>query len=176
MFYLCSIGSNLEPERHVDRALGELLARFRRLQLSSVIKTKPVGMQSRHDFLNCLFVIESESAPQSLKAEFIAMEQAHGRNRGDPLCKVHDRPLDIDILAMGDDDDFHAAEVDAYLQDLLAELYGEQPANVQKVVLSPCGVTIGQAPVYLSQGSDDGQGAATVHLDARPRHVVIAQQ
>lgn len=176
MFYLCSIGSNLEPDHHVGQALGELLARFRRLQLSSVIQTKPVGMHSCHDFLNCLFVIESDATPQSLKTEFVAMEQAHGRDRNDPLCKVHDRPLDIDILAVREDDDFHTAEVDAYLQDLLGELYGEQAVNVQKVALTPWGLHLGQSPVYLSQESETGQGAATIHLDARPRHIGVAQQ
>jgi 7,8-dihydro-6-hydroxymethylpterin-pyrophosphokinase len=52
MFYLCSIGSNLDPHIHVSQVVGELLEHFGRLQLSSVIQTKPVGMHSRHDFLN----------------------------------------------------------------------------------------------------------------------------
>ena len=79
MFYLCSIGSNLDPHQHVSQAVGELLVHFGRLQLSSVIQTKPVGMHSSHDFLNCLFVAESELAPHQLKAHFVAMELAHAR-------------------------------------------------------------------------------------------------
>lgn len=65
MFYLCSIGSNLDPALHVSQAVAELLARFGRLHLSSVIQTKPVGMHSRHDFLNCLFVVQSDLSPSS---------------------------------------------------------------------------------------------------------------
>ena len=135
MFYLCSIGSNLDPHQHVSQALGELLECFGRLHLSSVIQTKPVGMHSHHDFLNCLFVIESTLAPQQLKTFFIAMELAHGRDRSDPNCKVLDRPLDIDILASSPTDDFAAIRVDAYLNELLAELYGQGEVHDHKVML-----------------------------------------
>ena len=124
MFYLCSIGSNLDPHQHVSQAVGELLVHFGRLQLSSVIQTKPVGMHSSHDFLNCLFVAESELAPHQLKAHFVAMELAHGRDRSDPRCKVLDRPLDIDILASSQSDDFSTARVDAYLDELTAAACG----------------------------------------------------
>ena len=34
MFYLCSIGSNLDPHIHVSQVVGELLEHFGRLQLS----------------------------------------------------------------------------------------------------------------------------------------------
>ena len=33
MFYLCSIGSNLDPTQHVSQAVEELLARFGQLRL-----------------------------------------------------------------------------------------------------------------------------------------------
>lgn len=135
MFYLCSIGSNLDPHQHVSQAVSELLVHFGRLQLSSVIQTKPVGMHSSHDFLNCLFVAESELAPHQLKAHFVAMELAHGRDRRDPRCKVLDRPLDIDILASSQSDDFSTARVDAYLDELLAELYGRGQVHDRKVTL-----------------------------------------
>lgn len=135
MFYLCSIGSNLDPHQHVSRAVGELLDRFGCLQLSSVIQTKPVGMHSRHDFLNCLFVTESTLTPQQMKTFFIAMELAHGRDRSDPNCKVLDRPLDVDILASNPTDDFAATRVDAYLNELLAELHGQGEVRDRKVTL-----------------------------------------
>jgi hypothetical protein len=92
-------------------------------------------MHSRHDFLNCLFVTESTLAPQQLKTFFIAMELAHGRDRSDPNCKVLDRPLDIDILASSPTDDFAATRVDAYLNELLAELYGQGEVHDHKVML-----------------------------------------
>ncbi|MGL5814812.1 MAG: 2-amino-4-hydroxy-6-hydroxymethyldihydropteridine diphosphokinase [Aeromonas sp.] len=180
MFYLCSIGSNLEPAQHVGQAVAELLARFGHLRLSSVIQTKPVGMHSRHDFLNCLFVIESELSQPQLKAEFVLMELAHGRDRSNPLCKVTDRPLDIDILAQGLGDDFAGAGVDTYLGELLAEFYGLGQVHERKVVLRlPTSKVftaplLGQGPVELWQPLEEGKipaqpQTASPHPDG-PRH------
>lgn len=180
MFYLCSIGSNLEPAQHVGQAVAELLARFGHLRLSSVIQTKPVGMHSHHDFLNCLFIIESELSLPQLKAEFVLMELAHGRDRNNPLCKVADRPLDIDILAQGERDDFAKAGVDAYLEELLAEFYGRGQVHDRKVALRlPTSKVftaplLGQEPVELWQPLEEGKIPAppqTVHPHPGvPRH------
>lgn len=175
MFYLCSIGSNLDPVHHVSLAVGELLARFGHLRLSSVIRTKPVGMRSRHDFLNCLFIVESELSLAQLKAEFVTMELAHGRDRSNPLCKVADRPLDIDILASGPIDSFASAEVDTYLGELLAECYGGAQVRDRKVTLHLhtskvfARQSFGQCPVELWQPVDDRQTATTVHPVTDPR-------
>jgi 2-amino-4-hydroxy-6-hydroxymethyldihydropteridine diphosphokinase len=186
MFYLCSIGSNLEPHTHVSVVLGELLVRFGPLQLSSVIRTKPVGMQSRHDFLNCLLVVESSLDQTSLKRTLAALEVAHGRDRSDPLCKVHDRPLDIDILASRPDGDFAATRVDPYLTELLAELYGHGEVHDPKVALpvqlpKTLGKTaleqqVGLEPLVLGKPSEGGQSAPAIHLDAGPRHITVPHQ
>ncbi|HHQ4571491.1 TPA: 2-amino-4-hydroxy-6-hydroxymethyldihydropteridine diphosphokinase [Aeromonas veronii] len=191
MFYLCSIGSNLDPHIHVSRALAELLAHVGPLQLSSVIRTKPVGMHSSHDFLNCLLVVESPLDAVRLKQRFVALEVAHGRDRSDPLCKVHDRPLDIDILASNTHGDFATAEVDSYLAELLAELYGHGEVHDPKVALQvPLpghsdklkpgkGVLtrqVGLGPLVLGSPSESGQRAPAIHLDAGPRHITVPHQ
>lgn len=191
MFYLCSIGSNLDPHTHVSRVLAELLAQVGPLRLSSVIRTKPVGMHSSHDFLNCLLVVESPLDAARLKQCFVALEVAHGRDRSDPLCKVHDRPLDIDILASSTDGDFATAEVDSYLAELLAELYGHGEVHDPKVALQvmipgPSGKLkpgkglltrqVGLGPLVLGKPSEGGQSAPTIHLDAGPRHITVPHQ
>jgi len=191
MFYLCSIGSNLGPHIHVSRALGELLAHFSRLQLSSVICTKPVGMHSSHDFLNCLLVVESPLDAAHLKQHFVALEVAHGRDRSDPLCKVRDRPLDIDILASNRSGDFATAEVDTYLAELLAELYGHGEVHAPKVALqvtlpAPSGKLkpgkglltrlVGLGPQVLGNPSEGSQRAPAIHPDAGPRHITVPHQ
>ena len=99
-----------------------------------MIQTKPVGMRSRHDFLNCPFVVQSELSAAQLKAEFVTMELAHGRDRGNPLCKVTDRPSTSTswpatrgcLAGVG---------VDAYLGDLLAEMYEGGRVGAHKVTL-----------------------------------------
>lgn len=191
MFYLCSIGSNLDPHTHVSRVLAELLAQVGPLQLSSVIRTKPVGMHSSHDFLNCLLVVESPLDAAHLKQHFVALEVAHGRDRSDPLCKVHDRPLDIDILASSTDGDFATAEVDSYLAELLAELYGHGEVHDPKVALQvtipgPSGKLkpgkglltrqVGLGPLVLGKPSEGGQSAPAIHFDAGPRHITVPHQ
>ncbi|WP_429010451.1 2-amino-4-hydroxy-6-hydroxymethyldihydropteridine diphosphokinase [Aeromonas allosaccharophila] len=189
MFYLCSIGSNLDPHIHVSRALAELLAHVGPLQLSSVIRTKPVGMHSSHDFLNCLLVVESPLDAVRLKQRFVALEVAHGRDRSDPLCKVHDRPLDIDILASNTHGDFATAEVDSYLAELLAELYGHGEVHDPKVALQvalpgPSGKPgkglltrqVGLGPLVLGSPSEGSQCAPAIHLDAGPRHITVPHQ
>lgn len=178
MFYLCSIGSNLNPAQHVSQAVAELLERFGHLRLSSVIQTKPVGMHSRHDFLNCLFIVESELSPAQLKAEFVTMELAHGRDRNHPLCKVADRPLDIDILADNPNDSFAKAGVDAYLGELLAELYSSGAVLARRVALRlPTSKvfaeqTFGLGSVELWRHAEDPQDQAASQQEAvtRPRH------
>lgn len=191
MFYLCSIGSNLDPHIHVSRALAELLAHVGPLQLSSVIRTKPVGMHSSHDFLNCLLVLESPLDAARLKQHFVALEVAHGRDRSDPLCKVHDRPLDIDILASNLSGDFATAAVDSYLTELLAELYGHGEVHDPKValqvtLLGPSGKLkpgkglltrlVGLGPLVLGPSSESGQRAPAIHLDAGPGHIAVRHQ
>ena len=201
MFYLCSIGSNIDPHTHLSVALGELDACVGPLQLSSVIRTKPVAMDSCHDFLNCLLILESSLDPASLKQIFVALEIAHGRDRRDPLCKVRDRPLDIDILATTPDADFSSTPVDAYLIELLAELFGYGEVHDPKVALrvqpAPrvgCTRTaqrVGLWPVLLDTRdplgtgatldrhggqSESGQPATTIDLDAGPRHVTVPHQ
>ena len=175
MFYLCSIGSNLDPTQHVSQAVEELLARFGQLRLSSVIQTTPVGMRSHHDFLNCLFVVQSELSAAQLKAEFVTMELAHGRDRGNPLCKVTDRPLDIDILASHERDAFAGVGVDAYLRDLLAEMYEGGRVGAHKVALRLqtskvfAQQSFGQQPVALHQAAEQRQELPAVHPDL-PAH------
>ncbi|HEH9430223.1 TPA: 2-amino-4-hydroxy-6-hydroxymethyldihydropteridine diphosphokinase [Aeromonas sobria] len=194
MFYLCSIGSNLDPSTHVSTVLGELLARFGPLQLSSVIRTEPVGMQSRNHFLNCLLIVESGLDPASLKQIFVALEIAHGRDRSDPLCKVHDRPLDIDIVASSPEGDFASARVDPYLIELLAELYWHSEVHDPKVELlvqlpnefskrragkAVLTQPVGLGPLTLgprAQQSKGGQSTPAIHLDAGPRHITVPHQ
>ncbi|MGH1411123.1 MAG: 2-amino-4-hydroxy-6-hydroxymethyldihydropteridine diphosphokinase, partial [Aeromonas sp.] len=113
------------------------------------------------------------------------------RDRNDPLCKVHDRPLDIDILASNRSGDFASVEVDSYLAELLAELYGHGEVHDPKVALqvtlpAPSGQLkpgkglltrqVGLAPLELGNPSEGGQRAPAIYLDAGPRHITVPHQ
>ncbi|RUO55416.1 2-amino-4-hydroxy-6-hydroxymethyldihydropteridine diphosphokinase [Pseudidiomarina homiensis] len=96
--YLCSMGANIAPEKNFSLA-KEQLKDLGRTYFSAARYTQPVAIETEHEFLNALFIIESSLPAQQLKAKFNAIEEALGRDRSDPRSSEKDRPMDIDILA-----------------------------------------------------------------------------
>jgi 2-amino-4-hydroxy-6-hydroxymethyldihydropteridine diphosphokinase len=94
-----SLGSNVAPETHLRRAIGELRERFRDVIVSPIYRTPAVGFDGP-DFLNAAAVIESDLDVHALDAWLHALEDAHGRRRDVP--RFSDRPLDIDIVFFDD--------------------------------------------------------------------------
>lgn len=90
-----SLGSNVEPERHLRAAIEALRARFGDVVVSPVYRTPAVGFDGP-DFLNAAAVIDSDLEPQPLNDWLHALEDAHGRDRAAP--RLSDRTLDIDIV------------------------------------------------------------------------------
>ncbi|MPW27650.1 hypothetical protein F9L16_01330 [Agarivorans sp. B2Z047] len=98
MFYLCSLGSNIQPLEHLPAALCQLSERLHTLTISSFIETTPFDIQTEHKFVNALGWFESKQSPNQLKQFFNQLEARHGRNRNDPLSSAKDRSLDIDLI------------------------------------------------------------------------------
>ncbi len=94
-----SLGSNVEPERHLRVAIVALRERFSDVRLSPVYRTRSVGFDGT-DFLNAAAVIESDLDPLALNDWLHALEDAHGRDRSGP--RFSDRTLDIDIVLYDD--------------------------------------------------------------------------
>ena len=94
-----SLGSNLEPERHLARAVEELRARFGDVVVSDLLRTPAVGFEGP-DFLNAAAIIETDLGIVELDAWLHALEDAHGRRRDVP--RFSDRPLDIDVVFYDD--------------------------------------------------------------------------
>lgn len=90
-----SLGSNVEPERHLQAALDELQARFGPLTISPVYRTPPVGFAGP-DFLNLAVGLDTTLAPQALNGWLHALEDRHGRRRDVP--RFASRTLDLDIV------------------------------------------------------------------------------
>ncbi|MFZ5658140.1 MAG: 2-amino-4-hydroxy-6-hydroxymethyldihydropteridine diphosphokinase [Pseudomonadota bacterium] len=90
-----SLGSNVEPEKHLRAAIAALRERFGDVLVSPVYRTPAVGFDGP-DFLNAAAVVESDLEPQALNDWLHALEDAHGRDRGGP--RFADRTLDIDIV------------------------------------------------------------------------------
>jgi 2-amino-4-hydroxy-6-hydroxymethyldihydropteridine diphosphokinase len=94
-----SLGSNLEPEAHLCRAVAELRARFGAVTVSPIYRTPAVGFDGP-DFLNAAACIETDLDVVALDAWLHALEDAHGRRRDVP--RFSSRPLDIDIVFFDD--------------------------------------------------------------------------
>lgn len=94
-----SLGSNIDPVRHVREALDALRERFGAVRVSPAYLTRAVGFDGA-DFVNCVAIINSDLEPEPLNDWLHALEDAHGRDRGGP--RYSDRTLDIDIVLFGD--------------------------------------------------------------------------
>ena len=94
-----SLGSNIDPERHLRAAADALRARFDDVAVSSAWRFPAVGYDGP-DFLNAAAAIRTDLTPQALNAWLHALEDAHGRDRSGP--RFSDRTLDIDIVLYDD--------------------------------------------------------------------------
>lgn len=90
-----SLGSNLEPERHLRAALAELRARFGALRVSPVYRFPAVGFEGP-EFLNLAVGLDSDLDPFALNDWLHALEDRHGRRRDVP--RYSSRTLDVDIV------------------------------------------------------------------------------
>lgn len=90
-----SLGSNLEPGRHLPAAVQALRARFGELLVSPCYRFPAVGYDGP-DFLNAAAALRTDLDAHALNAWLHALEDAHGRDRSGP--RYGDRTLDIDIV------------------------------------------------------------------------------
>lgn len=116
--YLCSLGSNIEPQRYFPQAQAALRLLSHDLTFSRNIATTPVDMATDNHFLNALFLIQTSLAEPELKHEFNRIEEALGRDRSDPMRSVKDRTIDIDILGQPQEE----PDIPQYLTSLLIDL------------------------------------------------------
>ncbi|MEP6512086.1 MAG: 2-amino-4-hydroxy-6-hydroxymethyldihydropteridine diphosphokinase [Dokdonella sp.] len=94
-----SLGSNLEPERHLRAAIAELRARFGAIVVSPAYRFPAVGFDGP-DFVNLAVGIDSELDPFALNDWLHALEDRHGRRRDVP--RFSSRTLDVDIVLFDD--------------------------------------------------------------------------
>ena len=94
-----SLGSNLEPGRHLRAAVHALRERFPGVRVSPFYRFPAVGYDGP-DFVNAAAVLETDLDAHALNAWLHALEDAHGRDRSGP--RYSDRTLDIDIVLYDD--------------------------------------------------------------------------
>jgi 2-amino-4-hydroxy-6-hydroxymethyldihydropteridine diphosphokinase len=95
-----SLGSNVEPERHLRAAVAELRAAFGEIVVSPAYRTAAIGFDGP-DFVNLAVGVDTDLDALALDAWLHALEDRHGRRRDVP--RYSSRTLDVDIVLFGDE-------------------------------------------------------------------------
>ena len=160
MWYLCGIGSNIDPADNLPRALARLSQAFGSVRVSEVIHTPPYGMHSQNSFLNALVIFEADLPQPQLKRWLNQLETDLGRDRTHPDSSTRDRPMDVDILAVSEQPSFPGTKLEEpYFRQLLVGAV--EPDSCRRVAFA--GRSLGEAP-------------ATIHWNQGTGHVVVVHQ
>jgi 2-amino-4-hydroxy-6-hydroxymethyldihydropteridine diphosphokinase len=96
---LLSLGSNIDPVRHLRAALDELRAMFGEVAISPAYRTAAVGFDGA-PFVNAAVALHTVLPLPALEDALHALEDRHGRDRTGP--RLSDRTLDVDVVFYGD--------------------------------------------------------------------------
>lgn len=92
-------GSNVEPQKYLSRALGELAAAFGPLTVSPAYRNKAVGFEGE-DFVNLVVCFQTSEPVTTVRGQLQRIEAACDRPPDAP--KWAPRTMDLDILLYGD--------------------------------------------------------------------------
>lgn len=95
-----SIGSNIEPLRHIRAALRSLYAQFGNLSVSPVYESHAVGFEG-NNFYNLVVGLSTDKDVFSVNRLLSKLETENGRIRT-PGQKFNSRTLDLDLLLYDD--------------------------------------------------------------------------
>lgn len=150
-----SLGSNLDPERHLRDALAALRARFGEVAVSPVYRSDAVGFAGAA-FLNCAAAFDTDLPHDALRTWLRELEDAGGRDRS--LPRYADRTLDLDIALWCDGgtcrtdlsrEEFERAHVLAPLADIapdVREPFSGEPLGGRWQQLAPRLPTLQRLP------------------------------
>jgi 2-amino-4-hydroxy-6-hydroxymethyldihydropteridine diphosphokinase len=109
---LIGMGSNIEPEKHLQAAAEAIGQAFSNVKFSTVYQSEAVGMEG-DDFLNTCCLFEHDLSHEQLLFWLKSLEDYYGRDRSKGSWKP--RTLDLDILMVDgevlDDDVYRYAHV-----------------------------------------------------------------
>jgi 2-amino-4-hydroxy-6-hydroxymethyldihydropteridine diphosphokinase len=93
---IIGIGSNIEAEKNIEEMLELLNQKVDVINISSMIKTKPLGITDQPDFTNGAVKVHTELSKKELKMFLKGIEDSMGRDRSQP--KFGPRCIDLDIV------------------------------------------------------------------------------
>lgn len=119
---IIGIGSNIQAEINIPRMLEILRFHVDVLDISSLIQTKPIGIEDQPDFTNGAVKIRTTLEIAEFKQLLKDIENQMGRDRSAP--KFGSRCIDLDIVVWNDiivDEDYYTRD---FLQKSVKELFG----------------------------------------------------
>lgn len=121
-----SLGSNVDPEHHLPRAVAALARLGPITGVSNVYESAAVGPAGQPPFLNAVVRAEVDLSREDLRHRLRAIEAELGRVRTQD--KYAPRTIDLDLVAL---EDFFDPEVAsrAYLAVTLAEVAPDLPTG-----------------------------------------------
>jgi len=120
-FCIIGIGSNIEAEINIPKMIEILRTEVEVLQVSKMLKTKPIGILDQPDFTNGAVKVQTEYDQLELNTILKNIEDQMGRDRTNP--KFGPRCIDLDIAVWNGeivDKDYYTRD---FLKNSVDELY-----------------------------------------------------
>jgi 2-amino-4-hydroxy-6-hydroxymethyldihydropteridine diphosphokinase len=95
-----SVGSNIEPEKHVRWARQRIAEELKLVAESEFVETEPIGRPDQPNFLNGAFLVETSRSRDELEAWLKSLEQELGRVK--QADKYGPRTIDLDLVVWND--------------------------------------------------------------------------
>ncbi len=97
-----TLGSNIEPEKNLPKAVALLRDHSRLTRFSSVYQTAPQGDTDQADFLNMAVMLKTPFPLEDFKQEILLNIEAQLKRVRDPNNPNAARTIDLDIALWGD--------------------------------------------------------------------------
>ncbi|MBW6533713.1 MAG: 2-amino-4-hydroxy-6-hydroxymethyldihydropteridine diphosphokinase [Mariniphaga sp.] len=110
---IVGIGSNIKAEENISKMLEVLVQEVEILKISSLLKTKPIGIENQANFTNGAVKIQTGLNREQLNRLLKNIEDQMGRDRSAP--KFGPRTIDLDIVVWNGE----IVDEDYYTRDFL---------------------------------------------------------
>ena len=117
---IIGIGSNIDAESNIPKMLEILKSQVEIVKVSSMIKTKPIGIENQNDYTNGAVKVKTNLNQSDLNILLKNIEDEMGRDR--TVAKFGPRCIDLDIIVWNGeivDDDYYTRD---FLQKSVREL------------------------------------------------------
>jgi len=117
---IIGIGSNIDAESNIPKMLEILKSQVEIVKVSSMIKTKPIGIENQNDYTNGAVKVKTNLNQSDLTVVLKNIEDEMGRDR--TVAKFGPRCIDLDIIVWNGeivDNDYYTRD---FLQKSVREL------------------------------------------------------